>query len=276
MPATSQDIDALTNALIEEAVNLGRRIEVASAAVLMEQRVKIDDFPRLSLLTMVRRMHPFFQAVLRLTERGLHDPAAAVLRTLMELAYVSRAINNEPGALDLLKKQSDGEMRKALGGLSRLSPGILPPEMSGAALEKAMAQLLEHGGFNAFDWAAKSGLSDSYLTLYRRLCAYSHGSLLPLADYVHPVPDSEKFTLGDSNVRHDMPGYLTAACSLMLDAAQMLVGWAATDAQKTEMDAIHEQLNALATRTYEHDELKASVPSPYGPEFAWPTSTDSA
>lgn len=252
MTESSAEFDAHTVRLLGDAQSLAQHVEQVAADVLMYQGIPRDDRHRLLLLMMARRMNPFFQAVRRLAASGLYDSAAAMLRSLLEQAYVFGAIHRDPAALDLLRKQGDGEMRKALGGLLRLSADFRPPELTDDVLQEAIDQLNEHGGFNAFDWADKSGLSESYLTLYRRLCAHAHGSMLPLADYVHWHDDAESFSLGDSNVRDDIPGYLVAGCSLMLDVSVALAGWSATEAMQADIARVGTALSTLAARTFEH------------------------
>lgn len=257
----SQAFDGVSPAvdlLIAEILQFARRVDRLAATVLTRQRVARSDDDRLLLYVLAFRMYRDFQAVNRLANCGLREPAASVLRVLHEQGYVFSALHADPLAAQKLAKQGAGEARKAFQSLRQLDLGSRPPDLTNEVLDEAVAQLSEtQSWFDAQFWASKAGMLDSYRTIYRNLARHSHGSINALDDYVRLDNEGEAVAIGDSIVRFSIPAYLVTAASLILDAAHVVAGWNTSDERmEAEFTSLHGELLALSERS--HKALESS------------------
>lgn len=215
----------MKNLIISTAIAHSHEMDRLAVTELGAMQAHQTERDRIFAMATGRRALTYFRAVVNLVESNLFEPAGAVLRVLLELVLVLHVVNDSPEQLDVLARQSQGENRKALKGLLNISPTARPEWLTDATIADALAELTtEHSGFNAQYWADRSGNMETYNTMYRRLNAFSHASLVALEAYL-PVNENAQITGVRGDVgRESGPQFLVSASSILLGILQIAAG----------------------------------------------------
>lgn len=247
MKPTSENISILTSEILQSA----RRLDVFAAEVISQQSANQDDNYRIFVFAQTVRIYKNFQAVCKLVEWDLNDAAGAVLRGLLEQTYVLSAVSQDPLALTRLAKESTAENHKATKGLLQIPAERRAAELTFERIQEGLKQMTEGSGFNAYDWAVRSGHADSFHTMYRRLCTYSHGAMGAVTEYLKI--DRNGTILGiQSNVAGTMaPNFVLLACSILLGSVSILTDQTDTAAMKTVISQFETDLSMFNDRLCE-------------------------
>ncbi|QTN29595.1 hypothetical protein HZ993_07195 [Rhodoferax sp. AJA081-3] len=210
---------------LSTAVAHSREMDRLAVSELGTMQALQTEKVRIFAMATGRRALTYFRAVVSLVESNLYEPAGAVLRVLLELVLVLHVVNDSPEQLDVLAKQSLGENRKALKGLKTVSLDSRPEWLTDDSIEKVLSELtMEQSGFNAHYWADKSGNMETYNTMYRRLNAFSHASLVALDAYLPVNAKAEIIGVRGDVGRESGPQFLVSASSILLGILQIAAG----------------------------------------------------
>lgn len=187
--------------------------------VLRAQEVASTDSRRVFEIALAVRSLVYCQGIVALIERGLVEPSGALLRVLVEQAFVLLAVRKDATLMQELAEQDLAEKRKALSGLEKLPDEDRPDWMTAQSIDELRNSLPASaaGGFNAYYWADKAGLLGVYNTLYRRLNTFSHGAIGALAAYVSQGPDGEATGIKGNAVPEYGPQFLINGASMVLN-----------------------------------------------------------
>lgn len=172
-----------------EALQHGARVIQYAVATLPLQRVSADDRWRVAVSAMAVRIFRTHQAICKLVQADLNDGAAALLRVSLEQYFVLKAVVSDPKSLDIAIQEAEGERGKVFKGLRKMPVSERAPEITDDALNEAIAGIKFESGFNIQNWAHRIDCLGLYHTLWRRLSAYAHGSLLAVGSYLVQTPD---------------------------------------------------------------------------------------
>lgn len=242
-----------------EVLRSARRLDGFAVEVISQQSANQDDNYRIFVLAQTVRIYKNFQAVCKLVECDLNDAAGAVLRGLLEQAYVLNAVSQDPVALTRLAKESQAENYKATKGLLEIPAERRGVDLTVERIQDALKQMGKGSGFNAHDWAARSGLADSFHTMYRPLCTYSHGAMGAVTEYLK-IDESGTILGIQSNVAGAMaPNFVLTAESILLCSIGILTDQTATDVMRTTISQFKTELSMFNDRLCE---IPINAPSP--------------
>lgn len=227
-------------ALLKEMLEHASRIDPIVATVLSRQSTKREDYDRIFFLAQTMRIYRGFQAVCLLVDHGLHDAAGAALRVLIEQTYVMHSVSNDQTLLKELAQQSETENHKALTGLLKTDHTSRPNGLTNDHINRALEDLEAGSAFNAYFWAEKSGLTDDYQTMYRRLCTFSHGSMNGTVEYLKFDKYGEVTGISSRLLIDIAPNYVVSAASIMIHAVNVVL-------KSTPDDPDLETLNKMAS-----------------------------
>lgn len=187
--------------------------------VLAALEVASTDSQRVFEIALAVRSLVYCQGIVTLSERGLVEPSGALLRVLVEQAFVLLAVRKDPSLMQQLAEQDLAEKRKALAGLEKLPDDARPAWMTAQSIDELRNSLpaTAAGGFNAYYWADKAGLLDVYNTLYRRLNTFSHGAMGALSAYMTEGPDGEATGIRGDAIPEYGPQFLINGASMVLN-----------------------------------------------------------
>lgn len=209
----SESLDLRTDALAH-----AKRLSALTVSVLPGLKANRTDRHRIFLIAQAVRALQYFQAIITLISTGSCEPAGAILRVLLEQIFVFKAVYANPGELNVLVEQSQGESIKSLNALSRLPEDWRPDDLTEDRIQAAIAEIGGGPGkFDAFYWAGRSGLRHHYDTMYRSLSVYSHGSLAAIARYVQMDASGAILGIRNDAAQESAGQFLVDASSIMLD-----------------------------------------------------------
>lgn len=231
-----------------DVLTLGRSVHLFAISVLSKQTAPQDDNARIFLFAQVIRMHRTAEAVRTLVAAELNDAAGAVLRCLLEQMYVFTAVHKDSSNLQQLAAESRGERHKALKGLLQLADVDRAEELTSEAIAAALEELQAGGGFNAHDWARRSGHLDHYRTYWRTLCAYAHGSIDAVCDYLDMGDNGE--VLGIRSKIAELPAieFVLVASAVVLEAVSTFKSQADASEVEAEEEDLADKHRALYER----------------------------
>lgn len=249
MEASSDAVDQLR----QESLALAESVDRWVVSSLPTCRIAVDDEVRVFEVLQTTRSLAFFRGVVSLCRSGLVEPAGALLRVLVEHAFVLVAIRKKPELLQQLVHQEVDEKRKAFGSLKQLDPSTRPDWMTDDFLDAAKAtfETPKGSGFKADMWAYAAGLGDTYQTLYRRLNTFSHGGLGALAAYESSKPDGNFSGVKLYALQEHAPMILVNATSMMLNAAFGMMTEEQVEQHKEEVNHFAQVLEDLNHRVGE-------------------------
>lgn len=242
-PVTTDEKSALRTEIREFA----DRLERWSLQTLERQVTTPNDHHRIFLLAQGVRISRSFQAVRLLFDAGLNDAAAAVLRALLEQAYVVIAVGRDASLFIVLAKQALVENHKALMGLLKLDTATRPDDLTDDAILAALEQTQSGDGFSAYFWADKAGVLSNYLTMYRRLCTFAHGSMHGASEYLKIGPTGAVVGIA-TEVNVDQDDCILVAASILLDAVGFASAIDVEAVPSEDLEALSTELRALFSR----------------------------
>lgn len=196
----------------------------------------------------------YLNAFRLLAEAGMYEPAAGVLRVLLELVFVAQAIHDDPTKLIELERQDGAEKRKAIESLRRVDPAMRDESITDEMLSQAIKRYgPSTGGFNAFNWAADSNNEASYLTMYRFLNPFSHGSAAALQSYIAKAQGDNATAMTFNLGQVLAVQFLVSASFVMLELLQCFDDGATR--ANSSYDQINAELKALQAAIYEQPPL---------------------
>lgn len=128
-----------------------------------------------------RRVASAFEAVIMLTERGMHTEGLAARRSMLEVLFVLGAICNQAELVDTYLKNDEHRRRDIYKNIKKMSPTIrksLTPELTPEVVDKHISELTAstkgstYMGVEQYAQAAK--LHDIYLNDYSFLSEAAH------------------------------------------------------------------------------------------------------
>lgn len=245
--------------LKSEALALARTADQLATEIVGQQSASCADNHRVILFAQLVRMLRTFQAIETLAREDLNDAAGAVLRCLLEQYFVFRAIQQDASLLQRATAEVEAESHKALKGLLRLNPEERDDALTEESLNEALQNLESGSGFNAFDWAAKTGLEGAYLTLYRLLSPYAHGSLSIIDRYVilNDAGQAERVTSWIAQL--ESIEFLLSALAMLLECVEALDRQPNTEARRARLAHVSSEQQSLYTRYWAlREQLQAS------------------
>lgn len=236
LPATT------TETFVKQAISYANGLDRFAVALLNSAHASQSDHLHIFCMASAVRSLNYFRAVVKLIEFKLYEPAGASLRVMLELIFVLSAVHKCPELLDLLATQSIGERRKALSSLMKVSIGSRSTWLTNDVILAELEGLDPQQGFNAAFWAEKSGNSETYNTMYRRLNSLSHGALGALEGYL-PVNERGQFT----SVRNDVGKeraiqFLVTASSILIDVLQIIDKHGSVQSRSNELARFESEL----------------------------------
>ena len=239
--------------LLHESLDFADSVDRWVVSNLPTCRIATDDEVRVFEVLQTTRSFVFFRGAVSLCRAGLAEPAGALLRVLVEHAFVLVAVRKRPELLQKLAHQEVGEKLKAFGSLKSLDTGSRPDWMTNAYIDAAMRsfETPERGGFKAFEWAQAAGLQETYWTLYRRLNTFSHGGLGALAAYETSKPDGTFSGARLYALQEHAPMILVNASSMMLNSVVGLMTDEQVAKHRDEVNHFTQVLEGLNDRVGE-------------------------
>lgn len=234
-----------TRKLKGEVIAFGEQVDSYARESLAAQTAMQDERDRIFLQACAVRMFRFFQAICALVTADLNDAAGAVLRNLLEQHYVLSAVRKDPAAIQVLANELSEEGHKAIKGLATLSPEGRPAELTHERLQEALTQLKQGGGFKVYDWARRAELTDSYHTLWRRLCDYAHGSPAMIDEYLETGEDGQIISIRSKVARAFAIEFILIASGILLDAVKALDTRPGSELVRARLDYLAEQHSRL-------------------------------
>ena len=232
------------HALKSEALALADTADRLATEIVGQQFAFADNH-RVILMAQVVRMLRTFQAVVTLVRADLNDAAGAVLRCLLEQYFVFRAINKDAKLLQRATAEVEAESHKAIKGLLQLDPDERANELTEEMLNEALQTLEAGSGFNAFDWAANTGLEGAYLTLYRLLSAYAHGSLSMIEKYVVLNDAGQAEKVQSKIAQFESAEFLLSSLSMMLECVEAFDCQPNTEARRASLAHVSSEQRRL-------------------------------
>lgn len=236
-------------ALRAEALRLASRVETYVVAVLGQQTSYQNEGHRIALHALSVRMLQTFRAVFKLVEEGLHDGAAAVLRSLVEQHFVFTALLDKPELMARACKDEEAEQRKALSGLKKLPSDFRSETMTNDALDAAIAQRTS-GKFDVCYWAQQAGLEDMYQTLWRHLSFNAHGALHAINDYVAADDDGTITGIRPNILAVRSIDFVLTAIGILMASAGAIDRQPMTEQRRAQREVLGADLGALRERYY--------------------------
>lgn len=238
-----------TKALRAEVLRLSQRVDEHAAEVLSQQVSYQHEGHRIALLALSVRMLQTYRAVFILVKEGLHDGAAAVLRTMVEQHFVFTALFHDPALLLKAEMEEQGDQRKALKALRSLAPDARPDNLTEAVLDAEIEGRSETA-FAAFVWAQRAGLEDMFQTLYRHLSFNAHGALHAINDYLVTGGDGMVVGVRSRILPERSIDFVLVAIGIMLAAERSMDGQPLTEVRKARRECLGSELEALRERYY--------------------------
>ncbi|MBC5766741.1 DUF5677 domain-containing protein [Ramlibacter albus] len=205
------------------------------ATEIIAQQFACDDNHRVVLIAQLARMLRTFQAIDVLVSANLNDAAGAVLRCLLEQYFVFRAVSRDADLMQKATAEVEAESHKALKGLLRLRPEDRADELTEDVLNETLGTLQSGSGFNAFDWAARTGMEGAYLTLYRILSPYAHGSLSMIDKYVELNAAGQAERVRSRVAEFESTEFLLCALSMLLECVEAIDRQPNTEARRASL-----------------------------------------
>lgn len=215
------------------------------ATEIVGQQFAFADNHRVILMAQVVRMLRTFQAIVSLVRADLNDAAGAVLRCLLEQYFVFRAIHKDAILLQRATAEVEAESHKALKGLLRLPPDQRADDLTEEVLNEALRTLEGGSGFNAFAWAASTGLEGAYLTLYRLLSSYAHGSLSMIEKYVVLNDAGQAERVRSRISQFESAEFLLCSLSMLLECVEAFDRQPNTEARRASLAYISSEQRRL-------------------------------
>ncbi len=234
-----------------DALYFGRQAEQFTLDSLSYQHAGQGDGVRIALVAMAVRMYRSHQAIRQLVEANLNDGAAAVLRGLLEQYFVLKALVRDPQDLKLAVEEAMSERRKALKGLTRMHASDRGAEVTDEALEAAIAEITAKKEYNVYEWAEKADCLDVYHTIWRRLCAYAHGCLLAIEEYVVTTSDGVVHGVTSVVERDASIDFIITSGGLLLEAIKSIDKAPGTELQRSRFQILLNNFSRLRTRYWE-------------------------
>jgi hypothetical protein len=207
----------MSSNLDDQCLELAKAVSGWAQTTLQQLKVSGTDKEQVFFVTHAVRSLVYTQSIITLCEKGLIEPAGALLRVLLEQAFVLAALEKDRSLFDEYEKQGNRERLKALSELEKLDEAELPDWFDKKDIEGFTAQVppaTKHG-FSAYYWAEKADMLNAYRTIYRLACTYSHGSILGFDAYLKV--DSNGVATGiqaNALIEHRPQFLITAASTL--------------------------------------------------------------
>jgi hypothetical protein len=231
-------------ALKSEALALAEAADRLATEILGQQFAFADNH-RVILMAQVVRMLRTFQAIVTLVRADLNDAAGAVLRCLLEQYFVFRALNKDANLLQRATAEVEAESHKALKGLLRLNADERADDLTEEVLNEALQTLEGGSGFNAFEWAARTGQEGAYLTLYRLLSSYAHGSLSIIEKYVVLNDAGQAEKVQSKIAQFEGAEFLLSSLSMMLECVAAFDRQPNTEARRASLAHVSSEQQRL-------------------------------
>lgn len=236
--------------LTSDALRHAQAVCAFATGVLGAQQAAQDHHIRIFAMAHGVRMLRYAQAVCKLIESGLADPAGAVSRVLLEQAWVIQALHKNPENFDVLMTEGLAEGRKALEGLARLQPEHRSAELTVERLTSEIAKLPASSAFVPHNWAGRADSKSVYLTLYRTLSTFAHGGPTGTLDYLRWLDEEGGGVRIDGNAASvHSSEMLTVASALMLDVIDIVCDQRLSASQIADAARLTAELQLLVERT---------------------------
>ena len=243
------------HALKSEALALADTADRLATEIIGQQFAH-DDNHRVILMAQVVRMLRTFQAIVTLARADLNDAAGAVLRCLLEQYFLFRAIHKDASLLQRATAEVEAESHKAVKGLLQLRPDERAEELTEETLNKALHTLKGGAGFNAFDWAARTGMEGAYLTLYRLLSPYAHGSLTMVEKYVVLNDAGQAERVRSKIAQSESIEFLLSSMSMILECVEAFDQQPNTEARGASLAHVSSEQQRLYAQYWKFAELR--------------------
>lgn len=238
-----------------DALSFAAEVDSFATDVLASQCSQGNNHRVVKMAQAVRMLRTF-QAVLTLVGKELNDGAAALLRGLLEQYFVYRAIEHDQTMLQRATAEVEAESHKALKALSDMDPVARAEDLTDGALSAALSSLRGGTGFNAFDWAAKSGMQDAHRTLYRLLSPYVHGSIGVLVHYVRLNEAGQAEGICSKIAYLESIEFILCAASMLLECTERLNDEPNTESRRAMFGLLASDQRALYGRYWALKEAK--------------------
>jgi hypothetical protein len=144
---------------------------------------KVGDLPGMISAALFARSLSTYEAIVMLACRGMRPESEALLRTLLELMFIQRAVTNRPDTVqDMLKADDYYRLRafEEAGRARDLMPNRRPHTRQTVRLLKSRVRVHGVEGIPVEEFARRGKCLQIYRTLWRKLCEPSHGQLRDL------------------------------------------------------------------------------------------------
>lgn len=244
--------------LRQEALRHGARVIQYAIATLPLQRASANDRWRVAVTAMAVRIFKTHQAISKLVQSDLNDGAAALLRVSLEQYFVLKAVVSDPDSLNVAMQEALAEKRKVFTGLKEMPASERAAEITDAALDEAIEGIKFKSGFNTWNWAQRIDCLGLYHTLWRRLSAYAHGSLLAVESYLQPTPDGVGHTVSPIVEEMDSIEFVLVSASILADAVNSVDLASGADERRPQFDQLVSDFRDLQERFWV---FKGAAPS---------------
>lgn len=232
------------------------------ATEVMAQQVSQGNNHRVVKIALVVRMLRTFQAILTLVRADLNDGAGALVRCLLEQYFVFRAVDKDEAMLQRATAEVEAESHKAIKGLLSMDPAARAADLTDEALRETL-NALQHGtGFNAFDWAAKTGMQDAHRTLYRLLSPFAHGSIGILDRYVVLNEEGQAESIRSRIAPTESIEFLLSSASMLLECTERIDDQPCTEARRAMFGFLAADQRSLYARYWQLKELVDRLATP--------------
>lgn len=239
--------DKELQAIASDGLALLSSINKLSSSVISTQHAEMSN-QELFLLGSQLRFLRLSQAVEALISKELTDPAAVILRVMLEMGFVMSAIGDDISHLERLILEQEVESRKALEGLRKhIKEDERQSDIADERLDAEIAAAPTGSAFKPHNWAGRAKHMPAYATLYRQLSTFAHGSAGGTLEYFEK--DANDALVLRPNVSKSIaPNVLTVAGSLMLDALQAFPLSTMTPTHMEEIKELENQMKSLSVR----------------------------
>ena len=192
-----------------------------SIALRPDQRYEIF------MAAQLMRARSFFHAVRMLSCSGLPGPAAAVLRCLQEIQFVTEAIARDPESIDRLVDADERTRYKALEHLRNLPAGERADHVTTESIDTILTDVDKQARkTDVWQWAELAGRTSEYRTAYALLSNEVHASLRATEAHVQRGAAGEVTGLSGWLGFDKLAFHLTTACEFVLHIiVTMPEGW---------------------------------------------------
>lgn len=210
-----------TNPVLNDVLAVGDEIEALMAAVISTQTLTQDAELEQYMSAMAVRCLNYLRATLLLSRKGLAQPAAGCVRSLIEQRWVFVAIaakDTREEALQRLRKMGEFNRKKGCDNLRKLPTNVRDIRITEDALSAIEASLDIEAEYSSLKkWAELAKCALEYLVAYALLCNRTHPSAHAIESHLLFDDVGRVLSVTANPDIDSLPGDVLLACRAMID-----------------------------------------------------------